>query len=94
MQSQSHHVALHILLHMILLTDDATLKADIEQRALTIALQYNFVTELTSLIVVQEDGTNLPPQEQGQNNPISEIADVNAAGTVTKIDIIVMSGRT
>ncbi len=48
------------------------LKAGIEEKALALALRYNFVTELTSLIVVQDDGTGNFTQGQQQNNGLSE----------------------
>ena len=48
-------------------TESDALKEQFEAAALTLALQYNFVTELTSLIVVQDEGNGnfTPSANQG-----------------------------
>jgi len=52
------YLSIQQLLDKISITADTNESAAIEQEALQRSLQYNFVTELTSLIVVEEGGDN------------------------------------
>ena len=54
------------------------LKKQFEAAALSLALQYNFVTELTSLIVVQEEGNGNFTQSSDQNSNGEDEADQGA----------------
>ena len=52
------YLSIQQLLEKVAITTDTSESAAIEQEALAMSLRYNFVTELTSLIVVEERGDN------------------------------------
>ena len=52
------------------MSDNENIEADLNSRALNLSLQYNFVTELTSLIVVAD--TNFTVDDNGQDANLEE----------------------
>jgi len=75
------YLSIQQLLDKIAITADTNESAAIEQEALRRSLQYNFVTELTSLIVVEEGGDNFTLGGGGGGGVGGlELADLAAGG--------------